>query len=90
MANESSRPKMEIYDHEGNEIDIIEPAMRLAEAIQDLTQRGFGTVALRHELGIVGGLTWYNAERVRNSSFAERLGEILDRVGVPVNFNPDL
>jgi hypothetical protein len=73
---------MVIYDHAGNEVEVVGAAAKLVEAICDLTTRGFDTATLRRELGLIGGLTWYMADLCRNASHANKVCDLLDSVGV--------
>lgn len=56
---EGREDRLPIYDHNGNIVDLVEGAWKLATAIKDLARRGHETTKLRVELGQVVGIAAY-------------------------------
>jgi len=74
-----------VYDHLGNEVEVIGAAWKLASAIKDLDKRGFDTNVLRRELASVAGITFYGADFARTTYHLDKVWQATQSVNVGTN-----
>lgn len=84
----------DIYDHNGNGIELEKGIHKLMEAIADLNRRGYDTTTLRHEASLVETFMWKMSEwdithsigfEMRWSDMSVKVSETMRAIGVEEN-----